>query len=85
MAILTLILGFLSLNHKIPTPEKMEEVTEEMLRQTLVIGADGVMVPFRPQKGSRKGKTVWREVKVGILARLKQHRTGSAVLWDIFK
>jgi len=59
---------------------EMEEMTEEMLRQTLVIGADGVMVPFRPQKGSRKGKTVWREVKVGILARLKQHRNRAGEL-----
>jgi hypothetical protein len=44
---------------------------EEGIRQLpLVIGGDGVMVPFRPQAGTPKGKTVWREVKVGILARL---------------
>jgi hypothetical protein len=36
----------------------------------LVIGGDGVMVPFRPNGGSPQGKTVYREVKVGILARL---------------
>jgi hypothetical protein len=36
----------------------------------LLIGADGVMAPFRPEAGTPKGKTVWREVKVGILARL---------------
>jgi hypothetical protein len=36
----------------------------------LVIGGDGVMVPFRPTAGSPRGKTVYREVKVGILARL---------------
>jgi len=36
----------------------------------LLIGADGVLVPFRPDGGKSKGKTVWREVKVGILARL---------------
>lgn len=52
---------------------QIEEITGEMLRQTLVIGGDGVMVPFRSQKGTAKGKTVWREVKVGILARLQQH------------
>lgn len=36
----------------------------------LVIGADGVMVPFRPQLGTPQGKTRWREIKVAILARL---------------
>lgn len=36
----------------------------------LVIGADGVMVPFRPENKSPKGKTKWLEVKVAILARL---------------
>lgn len=61
------------------SPE-MEEMTEEMRQQTLVIGGDGVMVPFRPQKGSPKGKTAWREVKVGILARLKQQRNRAGEL-----
>jgi hypothetical protein len=70
---------------------------EESLRQLpLVLGADGVMVPFRPQTGTSKGKTVWREVKVGVLARLGQrftrmgkpvtivlHRHVVAVLGDI--
>ena len=36
----------------------------------LVLGADGVMVPFRPNKGNPKGRTVWHEVKVGIVTRL---------------
>jgi hypothetical protein len=35
----------------------------------LLIGADGVMVPLRPEGGSPKGKTAWHEVKVGGLAR----------------
>ncbi len=55
---------------------------EEGIRQLpLVIGGDGVMVPFRPQAGTPKGKTVWREVKVGILARLGTRftRTGDAM------
>jgi len=38
--------------------------------QPMVIGADGVMVPFRPQPASPKGKTRWGEVKVAIVARL---------------
>jgi len=47
----------------------------------LLIGADGVMAPFRPTAGSRQGKTVWREVKVGVLARLGERitRTGKRV------
>ena len=41
----------------------------------LVLGADGVMVPFRPTGGQPTGKTRWQEIKVGVLARLGQHRT----------
>jgi hypothetical protein len=33
------------------------------------------MVPFRPNGGSPEGKTVWQEVKVGIVARLGQRIT----------
>jgi hypothetical protein len=36
----------------------------------LAISADGVMVPFRPTPKTAQGKIQWREVKVGILARL---------------
>jgi hypothetical protein len=51
-------------------------VPDEATRQCpLLIGADGVMAPFRPQEGTPKGKTRWREVKVGILARLGRRRT----------
>ena len=32
-------------------------------------------VPFRPTGGQPTGKTRWHEVKVGVLARLGQHRT----------
>ena len=41
----------------------------------LALGADGVMVAFRPDAGAPCGKIRWREVKVGALARLGQHRT----------
>ena len=43
----------------------------------LLIGADGVKVPFRPQAGTPRGKTIWLEIKVGILARLGRRRTAS--------
>jgi hypothetical protein len=41
----------------------------------LVLGADGVMVPFRPAGGDPRGKTAWHAVKVGILARVGHYRT----------
>ena len=47
---------------------------------TLLIGSDGIMVPFRPIDGSPKGKTRWREVKVGILARLGKRVNGGKQL-----
>ncbi len=54
---------------------------EEWNNFPLVIGGDGVMVPFRPNGGSPQGKTVYREVKVGILARLvpRLNRAGAVV------
>ena len=61
----------------LPDPEWLEEAVKKL---TLLIGADGVMVPFRPQLGSPKGATRWREVKVGIFARLNQLRTRSGQL-----
>jgi hypothetical protein len=55
-----------------PTPESL---TAEEAALPLALGADGVMVPFRPEGGKPKGKIRWREIKVGVLARLGQHRT----------
>ena len=43
----------------------------------LAVGADGVMVPFRPQGGNPKGAVRWREVKVGIVAWLQEKTTTS--------
>src|SRR5712691_8840188 len=57
-----------------PTPEPL---TAEQAALPLVLGADGVMVPLRPNAGAPRGKIRWREVKVGVLARLGQHRTRS--------
>jgi hypothetical protein len=55
-----------------PTPEPL---TAEAAALPLAVGADGVMVPFRPDVGAPRGKIRWREVKVGVLARIGQHRT----------
>ncbi len=54
-----------------------EELVASLLKLPLLIGGDGVMVPFRPHTGSAQGKTVWREVKVGIVARLSHRLTGT--------
>jgi hypothetical protein len=60
-------------------PEEARTAESEAL--PLRLGADGVMVPFRPEGGQPKGKTVWREVKVGILARLstRMNKAGQRV------
>ena len=51
----------------------LPEYSLEGFEKTLMaIGADGVMVPFRPNGGSPEGKTVWREVKIGIVAWLQK-------------
>lgn len=62
-------------------PPPPEVLTPALLDLTLAVSADGVMVPFRPVAHSAKGKTQWREVKVGIFARLGQRLTkaGQAV------
>jgi hypothetical protein len=56
----------------LPAEETLEAATKVL---PLLIGADGVMAPFRPEAGTPKGKTVWREVKVGVLARLGERVT----------
>jgi hypothetical protein len=56
----------------LPTEEPLPAQLEAA---PLLMGADGVMVPFRPEGGHPRGKTAWHEVKVGVLARLAHHRT----------
>jgi hypothetical protein len=76
-----------------PQPETL---APEVAALPLLIGADGVTVPFRPTPGSAGGKIVYYEVKVALLARLGQrlsrrgeqltqlvHRRLVAVLGDI--
>ena len=73
-----------------------ESLAADIATLPLAIAADGVMVPMRPVAGTPKGKIQWREVKVGVLARLAQrversgetltrlvHRRLVAVLGDI--
>lgn len=64
---------------QLPAEEALAAATKVL---PLLLGADGVMVPFRPKVGSAQGKTVWREVKVAILARLAHRlsRTGQQVV-----
>jgi hypothetical protein len=52
-----------------------EPLAAEHAALPLALGADGVMVPCRPAGGAARGKIRWREIKVGVLARLGQHRT----------
>ncbi len=54
---------------------------EPVKAMPLIIAADGVIVPFRPQPKTPKGKIVWQEVKVTLLTRLgkRQTQTGKTV------
>jgi len=58
-----------------------EPLPTELAAAPLLMGADGVRVPFRPEGGQPRGKTAWHEVPVGVLARLGRHRprTGKLV------
>jgi hypothetical protein len=56
----------------------VEAMDEEVAVLPLLIGADGVTVPFRPYPKSNKGKIVYQEIKVALLTRLRSRikRTG---------
>lgn len=70
-----------SLKDKIPA---VEELVQQLTMLPLLIGGDGVMVAFRPNKGSPKGKIAWREVKVGIFVRLGERVTKTGKNVSIF-
>ena len=59
-----------------------EKIPASVLKLKCLLGADGVFAPFRPQGGSPQGKTVWKEVKIGVITRLKQrwNRKGEPVI-----
>jgi hypothetical protein len=52
-----------------------ETLPVEAARLPLILGGDGVMLPFRRHPKTPKGKTRWREVKVGVVARLGKRIT----------
>ena len=56
----------------LPGPEAL---AADLAAAPLVLGADGVMVPFRPTGGQPTGKTRWQAITGGVFARLGQHRT----------
>jgi len=55
---------------------QMESLDESISALPLLIGADGIMVLLRLEGG--KGSTVWREVKVAVLARLGRRSKSDA-------
>lgn len=59
----------------------VEGMDEEIAALPLLIGADGVTVPFRPHPKSSKGKIVYQEIKVALLTRLGSRikRSGETV------
>src|SRR2546423_5262165 len=58
----------------IALPQRLHKPLEaELTAAPLVMDNDAVMVPLRPEGGQPTGKTPWREVKVGVLARMCHH------------
>ena len=53
----------------------VEKLAPEISDLPLVAGGDGVFVPFRPNECSPDGEIIWREIKVGIFARMKSYTT----------
>ena len=56
-------------------PVAVESMDSSIEQLPLLIGADGVMAPFRREKGSPKGATLCREVKVALVARIRPRCT----------
>lgn len=52
-----------------------EPLTEAQAALPWALGADGVLVPLRPEGGKPQGQIRWREINVGVLARWGQQRT----------
>ena len=52
---------------------QVDELDAHLQSLCLAISADGVMAPFRPQPKTPEGKTVYKEVKIGLFARLQTY------------
>ena len=61
MAHLQVDLETVATGHR-PTPEPL---ADGLAALPLALGADGVLVPFRPEGGKPRGKLRWREIKGG--------------------
>ena len=61
-----------SADGKLAQVESLDATLDAM---PLIIAADGVTVPFRRQPKSPKGKILWQEVKIALLARLGKYQT----------
>ena len=59
----------------------LEPMSAEIAQMMMILAADGVMVPFRPYSGTPEGKTLWREVKIAVIARLQEVKTASGKLY----
>ncbi|MBH8578371.1 ISKra4 family transposase [Nostocaceae cyanobacterium CENA369] len=55
----------------------LEFLDATLVDTPLIIAADGVTVPFRSQSQTPKGKIVWREVKIALVARLGKYKKQS--------
>lgn len=66
--------SMLRLQEELDALENGEIEPEDFKESSLsaIVGADGVMAPFRPEKGKPNGRTVWREVKVGMMGRVSR-------------
>jgi hypothetical protein len=54
---------------------ELSELEPGVAELPMIIGGDGITVPFRPNEGSREGKTKWCIVNVGIIARISSKIT----------
>ena len=55
-------------------PMPLDSIDPTIEQLPMLIGADRVIVPFRRQKETPKGTTLWREVKVAIVTRFRPRR-----------
>lgn len=67
------------------TPDDCCEASQHK-GELLLMGSDGVMVPFRPNGGSPWGQIKWQEVKIGVIAWMKEKlSTTGKTVWRVVK